>query len=176
MHREKRKSFPHFQEFQKIFGKGSLRGRAESGLGEPGGHEGGRLKLQRPLFGFHKTFPHSEINMFENVATQGFSLITSNCSECDNCVYQTYTDFHVFPLAFPDGKGVAAQLHKQSPVGTTRQLLCSRAAIPCRRQILRKSARIESSSFFLEKKNKMLRSLLQSNCWARSRNCKLTRS
>ena len=63
--------------------------------------------------------------------------------------------FPCFPLAFPDGNGLAAQLHKQSPVGTTRQLLCSRAAIPCRRQILRKSARNESSSFFLEKKNKV---------------------
>ena len=31
-------------------------------------------------------------------------------------------------------------------------LLCSRAAIPCRRQFLRKSARNRSSSFFLEKK------------------------
>jgi len=31
-------------------------------------------------------------------------------------------------------------------------LLCSRAAIPCRRHFLRKSARIESSSFFSEKK------------------------
>ena len=56
-----------------------------------------RLKLQRPLFGFHKTYTHSEINMFEHVSPQGFSLITSNCSECDNCVYQTNTDFHVFP-------------------------------------------------------------------------------
>ncbi|MGB1889972.1 MAG: hypothetical protein ACPHOK_10210, partial [Akkermansiaceae bacterium] len=36
-------------------------------------------------------------------------------------------------------QGMTAQLHKQSPVGTTRQLLCSRAAIPCRRQFLRKS-------------------------------------
>ena len=60
--------------------------------------------------------------------------------------------FPCFPLAFPDGNGLAAQLHKQSPVGTTRQLLCSRAAIPCRRQFLRKSARNRSSSFFLEKK------------------------
>ena len=60
--------------------------------------------------------------------------------------------FPCFPLAFPDGNGLAAQLHKQSPVGTTRQLLCSRAAIPCRRQFLRKSARNESSSFFSEKK------------------------
>ena len=46
--------------------------------------------------------------------------------------------FPCFPLAFPDGNGLAAQLHKQSPVGTTRQLLCSRAAIPCRRHFLEK--------------------------------------
>ena len=32
------------------------------------------------------------------------------------------TDFHVFPKPFPTA-GLTAQLHKQSPVGATRQLL-----------------------------------------------------
>ena len=46
---------------------------------------------------FSQTLTHFEINMFEHVSPQDFSLIISNCSKCDNCVYQTYTDFHVFP-------------------------------------------------------------------------------
>ena len=66
---------------------------------------------------------------------------------------QQSRNFHVFPLAFPDGNGLAAQLHKQSPVGTTRQLLCSRAAIPCRRQFLEKVRKNGIFVVFLRKEN-----------------------
>ena len=78
-----------------------------------------------------------------------------DCSDCEICVYfQTPTNprISMFSLSLSRRPGLTAQLHKQSPVGTTRQLLCSRAAIPCRRHFLRKSARMVSSSFFSEKK------------------------
>ena len=85
------------------------------------------------------------------------------------------TDFHVFPKPFPTA-GLTAQLHKQSPVGATRQLLCSRAAIPCRRHFLEKVRKNRIFVVFLRKeKTKKLRSVCKEHCWARSRNCKLMR-
>ena len=85
------------------------------------------------------------------------------------------TDFHVFPKPFPTA-GLTAQLHKQSPVGATRQLLCSCAAIPCRRHFLEKVRKNRIFVVFLRKeKTKKLRSVCKEHCWARSRNCKLMR-
>ena len=60
------------------------------------------------------------------------------------------TDFHVFPKPFPTA-GLTAQLHKQSPVGATRQLLCSCAAIPCRRHFLEKVRKNRIFVVFLRK-------------------------
>ena len=71
------------------------------------------------------------------------------------------TDFHVFPKPFPTA-GLTAQLHKQSPVGATRQLLRSRAAIPCRRRFLEKVRKNRIFVVFLRKeKTKKLRSCLR---------------
>ena len=56
----KKKKFPQFTNFQKIFWKSSLRGRAE--------RKGGRLKLRRPLFEFRCKATPPEVNMFHHVS------------------------------------------------------------------------------------------------------------
>ena len=48
-------------------------------------------------------------------------LSSPNAASAITASTQTIHGFPCFPLAFPDGNGLAAQLHKQSPVGTTRQ-------------------------------------------------------
>ena len=53
------------------------------------------------------------------------------------------TDFHVFPKPFPTA-GLTAQLHKQSPVGTTRQL----SAVTRRAHSFEKKKNIPLFSFF----------------------------
>ena len=121
-----------------------MKGRVESGLGEPGGHEGGRLKLRRP-FCWSDLCRNSQ-HVYSRLSCRLQRLRNLRLLPNTN----KSTDFHVFPKPFPTA-GLTAQLHKQSPVGATRQLLRSRAAIPCRRRFLEKVRKNRIFVVFLRK-------------------------
>ena len=92
MNREKGEKFPHFQNF-KDFGKKQFEGREEIRVGDSncGGLFAGQVTAD-----IHNMFAFAEIIAHRSDCCEAKAASTFPTNK--------HTDFHVFPLAFPDGR------------------------------------------------------------------------